>query len=263
MNRPEPPSVLVETRGNVALVTIDRPEALNALNQSTICQLQATFSDIARDRSVLGAVITGSGSKAFAAGADISEIASATPADAAAFTRAGQHLMDTIENLGKPVVAAVNGFALGGGCELALACSMRLCTPNARFGQPEVRLGLVPGYGGSQRLPTLVGKGRAMQMILTGEPVDAQEAHRIGLVNEVVEPDTLLTRAVALLDIIAGNGPMAVRFAMEAVNASTDTPMAHGLAYERSLFALCVGSEDGLEGTRAFLEKRRPSFKGR
>jgi enoyl-CoA hydratase len=208
-------------------------------------------------------ILTGAGDKAFIAGADISEMAAESPVDTEQRTRRGQAVMDLIENLGKPVIAAVNGFALGGGCETSMACTIRLATENARFGQPEVKLGLIPGYGGTQRLQRLVGKGRALQLILSGGMIDAQTAYRIGLVNEVVSSADLIPRAEAILAQINANAPLAVRYALEAVHKGSETSQSEGLIIESTLFALCAGTEDMREGTAAFLQKRAPQFKGR
>ncbi len=249
--------------GAIATLTIDRPKALNALNQATLAEIQRALQDAASDSSVHGVIVTGAGDKAFVAGADITEIASVSPQQAQAFTRNGQAVFDLVETLGKPVIAAVNGYALGGGCELAMACTLRIAAENASFGQPEVKLGVMPGFGGTQRLPRLVGKGRALQIILTAENIDAREAHRIGLVNEVVEPARLMARAEELLLKIIANAPLAVRLSMEAVNHGLEAGQAHGLALEGASFALCASTDDKREGTTAFLERRRPQFSGR
>ena len=256
-------NVLYEKKGPIAYVTINRPRVLNSLNKLTIVELKEAFED-ARDDSTLGGVIlTGAGDKAFAAGADISELASKTAVEAEEDTRFGQGVTSLIENLGKPVAAAVNGFALGGGCELAMACTFRIASESAKFGQPEVKLGLMPGYGGTQRLPRLVGKGRALQIVLSGEIIGAQEAYRIGLVNEVVPSENVIARTEEILIRIIANAPLGVKFSIEAVNRGAETSLAEGLALEASLFALCVGTEDKKEGTSAFLAKRAPQFRGR
>jgi enoyl-CoA hydratase len=212
---------------------------------------------------VRGVIVTGSGDKAFIAGADISELAHVTAVGAAKSSSFGQAVLDLIENLGKPVIAAVNGFALGGGCETAMACTIRVAAEHAKFGQPEVTLGLIPGGGGTQRLPRLVGKGRALQLILSGAMISAQEAYRIGLVNEVVPTTELLTRAEAILKQVFANAPLAVKFSLEAVNKGMETSQAEGMSLEASLFGLCAGTEDKQEGTGAFLQKRTPQFQGR
>ena len=256
-------NVLYEKKGAIAYVTINRPKVLNALNLATWQDLDAAFEDAKNDAAVRGVILTGAGDKAFAAGADISELAEVSAVEAEASSRVGQAVLDLVENLGKPVVAAVNGFALGGGCETAMACTIRLAVEHARFGQPEVRLGLLPGGGGTQRLPRLVGKGRALQLILTGGMIDAAEAHRIGLVNEVVPAGELIARAEAILGAIAGNGPVAIRLALDAVNKGVETSQSGGLALEAAYFGLCAGTQDKAEGTAAFLEKRVPRFQGR
>jgi enoyl-CoA hydratase/carnithine racemase len=212
---------------------------------------------------VRGVILTGSGNKAFIAGADISELAKVTAFEAEQSSRFGQEVLDLIENLGKPVVAAINGFALGGGCETAMACTIRIAVEAAKFGQPEVKLGLVPGGGGTQRLPRLVGKGRALQLILSGEMISAQEAYRIGLVNELVPSPELITRAETILKKIAANAPIAVRFALEAANKGVETSQSEGLLLEAAYFGLCAATDDKKEGTTAFLEKRVPHFIGR
>ena len=210
-----------------------------------------------------GVILTGAGDKAFLAGADVSEIAHITAVDAERSSRYGQDVLTLIENLGKPVIAAVNGFALGGGCETAMACTIRVASEHSRFGQPEVTLGIIPGGGGTQRLPRLVGKGRALQLILSGAMITAQEAYRIGLVNEVVPATDLIPRAEAILKQIFANAPVAIRFSLEAVNRGLETGQAEGMALEASLFGLCAGTEDKKEGTQAFLQKRAATFKGR
>ena len=225
--------------------------------------MTTVFEEAGEDSEVLGVILTGSGSKAFIAGADISELARLSAVEAEHFTRNAQAAFDLIENLGKPVIAAVNGFALGGGCEIAMACTIRLAAEGAKFGQPEVKLGIVPGFGGTQRLPRLVGKGMALQLILSGEMITAQEAWRIGLVNEVVPAAQLIPRAEDILKTISRNAPLSIKFAIEAVNKGLDTSQAEGLVLERSLFAICSATEDKKEGTSAFLEKRAPRFQGR
>src|SRR6202140_5140257 len=211
-------NVLYEKKGSIAYVTVNRPKVLNALNTPTWTDLQAAFEDAKADTSVHGVILTGAGDKAFIAGADISELADVDAYGAEESSRFGQGVLDLIENLGKPVIAAVNGFALGGGCETAMACTIRLATEDAKFGQPQVKLGVIPGAGGTQRLPRLIGKGLALQLILTGSTIDAQEAYRIGLVNEVVPQAELIGRAEAILTEISANAPLAVKFALEAVN---------------------------------------------
>ncbi len=256
-------SVLYEKKDAIAYVTLNRPKVLNALNKTMVAELKAAFEDARDDSTVRGIVLTGAGEKAFAAGADISEVLNDSPLEAEEKTRFGQALTSLIENLGKPVIAAVNGYAVGGGCELAMACTIRLASETAKFGQPEVKLGIMPGYGGTQRLPRLVGKGRALQLILSGDTVSAQEAYRIGLVNEIVPNAALIPRAEAILQQMASNAPVGVKFSIEAVNKGLETSLDEGLLIEASLFALCAATEDKKEGTSAFLAKRPPKFQGR
>jgi enoyl-CoA hydratase/carnithine racemase len=256
-------NVVYEKKGAFAYVTVNRPKVLNALNKATWADLRTSFEDARDDAAVRGVILTGAGNKAFIAGADISELARVTAFEAEQSSRFGQEVLDLIEDLGKPVIAAVNGFALGGGCETAMACTIRIAVENAKFGQPEVKLGLIPGGGGTQRLPRLVGKGRALQLILSGEMISAQEAYRIGLVNEIVPATDLITRAEAFLKQIAANAPIAVKFALEATNKGMETSQSEGLLLEASYFGLCAATEDKREGTSAFLEKRAPQFRGR
>jgi enoyl-CoA hydratase len=256
-------NVVYEKQEGLAYVTVNRPKVLNALNTPTWKDLRTAFEDARDDSAVRGVILTGAGDKAFVAGADISELAHVSAVEAEKSSRFGQEVLDLIENLGKPVVAAINGFALGGGCETAMACTIRIAVDTAKFGQPEVTLGLVPGGGGTQRLPRLVGKGRALQLILSGEMISAQEAWRIGLVNEVVPAAALITRAEAILKKISSNAPIAVKFALEAANKGLETSQSEGLLLEASYFGLCAATEDKKEGTTAFLEKRRPQFRGR
>ena len=256
-------NVLYAKKGAIAYVTVNRPKVLNALNTPTWKDLRTAFEDARDDTAIRGVILTGAGNKAFIAGADIGELAHVAAFEAEQSSRFGQEVLDLIENLGKPVIAAVNGFALGGGCETAMACTIRLAVDTAKFGQPEVTLGLVPGGGGTQRLPRLVGKGRALQLILSGEMISAQEAYRIGLVNEIVPAADLVPRAEAILKKIASNAPIAVKFALEAANKGLDTSQGEGLLLEASYFGLCAATEDKKEGTSAFLEKRAPKFQGR
>lgn len=256
-------NVLYEKRNGIAYVTINRPKALNALNTPTWRDLRKAFEDVRDDGSIRGAILTGAGDKAFVAGADITELATLGAFEAAQASRFGQGVLDLIENLGKPVIAAVNGFALGGGCEAAMACTLRIAVERASFGQPEVKLGLLPGGGGTQRLPRLVGKGRALQLILSAQPIDAREAWRIGLVNEVVPPADLIARSEAILRQIASNAPVAVKLALEATNKGLEASQDEGMLLEASYFGLCAATEDKREGTKAFLEKRAPQFRGR
>jgi len=256
-------NILFEKKGAVAYVTVNRPKALNALNMATMEELRTAFTDIQQDNSIRAAILTGAGEKAFVAGADINELAQQDAVSGKAFAHRGQSVLDLIENLGKPVIACINGFALGGGCELALACTLRLASENAKLGQPEVKLGIIPGYGGSQRLPRLVGKGHAMQIVLSGEMISAQEALRIGLVNEVVPAAELIARAEAIAAKITANAPLAVQYAMEAVNKGMEMPLAEGLFLEATLFGVCCATADKKEGTSAFLEKRAAQFQGK
>jgi enoyl-CoA hydratase len=258
-----PENVLYEKKGGISYVIVNRPKVLNALNTPTWRDLRTAFEDARDDATVHGVILTGAGNKSFIAGADVSELAQATAVDAERSSRFGQEVLDLVENLGKPVIAAVNGFALGGGCETAMACTIRIAVDSAKFGQPEVALGLLPGGGGTQRLPRLIGKGRALQLILSGEVISAQEAYRIGLVNEVVPAVDLMTRAEAILRKIASNAPVAVKFALDATNKGMETSQGEGLLLEASYFGLCAATEDKKEGTTAFLEKRTPQFRGR
>src|SRR5271168_3546571 len=256
-------NILYEKKNSIAYVTVNRPKVLNALNMATMEELRSAFTDAKNDASVRVCILTGSGEKAFIAGADIAELAKQDAVSGKEYTHRGQSVLDLIENLGKPVIACINGFALGGGCEIAMACTMRLASETAKLGQPEVKLGIIPGYGGTQRLPRLVGKGVAMQLVLTGEMITAQEAHRIGLVNEVVAPAELIPRAEAIAAKIIANAPLAVQYAMEAVNKGMEMTLAEGLYLEAVLFGMSCATEDKKEGTAAFLEKRAAAFKGK
>ena len=256
-------NVLYEEKNSIAYITVNRPKVLNALNRRTFEDLKTAFENARSDTSVRGVILTGAGDKAFIAGADISELATTTAVEAEDGSRFGQEVLNLIENLGKPVIAAISGFALGGGCETAMACTMRVASEHAKFGQPEVKLGLLPGGGGTQRLPRLVGRGRALQMILSGEMISAQEAHRIGLVNEVVPASEVIPRAEAILKQIFTNAPLAIRYSLEAVNRGLETSQSEGQALEASFFGLCAGTEDKKEGAQAFLQKRSPQFQGR
>src|SRR5690348_10631289 len=256
-------NVKLEKKNAIAYVTIDRPKVLNALNMATMQELWQVFSELKDDKQIRVVILTGSGEKAFVAGADINELAKNNPVEAKAYTHKGQATLDLIENLGKPVIACINGFALGGGCEIAMACTMRLASENAKLGQPEVKLGIIPGYGGTQRLPRLVGAGLAMQMLLTGEMISAQEAHRIGLVNEIVPAARLISRADEIAVRIIANAPLAIQYCMEAVNQGMNTSLEEGLFLEATLFSVCCASEDKKEGTTAFLEKRPAKFEGK
>src|SRR5437868_7166906 len=256
-------NILLEKKNSIAYVSVNRPKVLNALNMATMEELRVAFTDIKDDAAIRVAILTGSGEKAFIAGADISELAKHDAVSGKEYTHRGQSVLNLIENLGKPVIACLNGFALGGGCEIAMACTMRLASDNAKLGQPEVKLGIIPGYGGTQRLPRLVGKGLAMQLVLSGEMITAQEALRMGLVNEVVPAAELISRAEALAQKIVANAPVAVQYAMEAVNKGMEMTLSEGLYLEATLFGLCCATEDKKEGTTAFLEKRAPQFKGK
>ncbi|HET7085405.1 MAG TPA: enoyl-CoA hydratase-related protein [Rhizomicrobium sp.] len=256
-------NVLYERKGDIAYVTLNRPKVMNALNMPTWADLRTAFECARDDASVRGVILSGAGGKAFIAGADINELTRMTAVEAEQSSRFGQEVLDIIENLGKPVVAAINGFALGGGCETAMACTIRIAADAARFGQPEVKLGLLPGGGGTQRLARLVGKGRALQLILSGEMIDAREAWRIGLVNEITPAADLIARAEAILKQISANAPIAVKLSLEAVNQGMETSQSEGLRLEASYFGLCASTEDKKEGTAAFLEKRLPKFSGR
>jgi enoyl-CoA hydratase len=252
----------IERSGRVATITVDRPEKRNALNAVVRRELVQALDSMEMDDEVRVVVVTGAGDKAFVAGADIGEFADRTPIQQRAAME-GRRVFDVVAAFPKPIIAAINGYALGGGCELALACDLRIAARSARFGQPEVNLGILPGGGGTQRLPRLVGSGRAMRLILTGELIDAETAERIGLVDEVVDDDTLRERAAALAGRIAGHSPVALRLIKEAVRAAAEMPLTAGLAFERELFVTAFSSEDRTEGVAAFLEKRAPDFRGR
>lgn len=251
----------LDVSDRIATITISRPEKMNALDDATVGELGAAIDEARLRDDVAGVIITGAG-RAFVAGADIAELASQTPMVAKARARAGQEVLRRIETSPKPVIAAVNGFALGGGCELAMACHIRIASDKAKFGQPEVKLGLTPGYGGTQRLPRLVGKGRALELLLTGDMIDAADAHRIGLVNRVVRDDELLPSARAMLRLIIANGPLAVALCIEAVDRGLEMPLEAGLVLEANHFSVSAATEDMSEGTSAFLEKRTPNFRG-
>jgi enoyl-CoA hydratase/carnithine racemase len=256
-------NILLERDGAVAIVTFNRPAVLNALNAQTLDELRRVLLDLQADAAVRVVVLTGAGEKAFIAGADINELARQTPASGRDLARTGQAVLDLIETLGKPVIAAINGFALGGGCEVALACTLRIAAESAKLGQPEINLGIIPGYGGTQRLPRLVGKGRALELLLTGAPISAADAWRIGLVNRVVPANELMTSTRQLASALARQAPIAMRYILEAVNHGLEMPTADGLHLEATLFGLVATSDDMREGTRAFLEKRKPEFTGR
>lgn len=255
-------TLTLERRDGIAKITINRPEKLNALNRQVMQDLRACLQQLKSDPEIRVVILTGSGPNAFAAGADIRELADLSSAEALNASKFGQRLFDSIENLGKPVIAAINGFALGGGCELAMACTIRIASENAVLGQPEIKLGLIPGYGGTQRLPRLIGKSRAVEMILTGDPIAAQEALRLGLVSGVVPAGELLETAERMARTIAANAPRSVEYALQSVNQGMELPSAQGQSLESSLFARCFETADMKEGTRAFLEKRLPKFTG-
>ncbi len=255
-------TLLFELTDGIARITVNRPDKLNALNAIVIAELGDAVTRIETDSAVRGVIVTGSGQKAFVAGADISELTEQGATGGRARALAGQQVFRRLERCGKPVIAAVNGFALGGGCELAMACHLRVASENARFGQPEVKLGIAPGYGGTVRLPRLVGRPRALELLLTGEMIDAAEAHRIGLVNRVVPAARLLSETEALLKTILSQGPLAVRACLEAVDAGLEMGVDQALLLEANYFGLLSATEDMREGTKAFLEKRTPVFKG-
>ena len=255
-------NLLVEHRDGIAIVTINRPDKLNALNDRTVDELGEAFTAIGADASIRGVILTGTGEKAFVAGADIAELSTQSPVDGKERSIRGQKVLDRIEDLGKPVIAAVNGFALGGGMELALACHLRVASEKAKFGLPEVKLGIIPGYGGTVRLPRIVGRGRALELILTGEMIDAAEAHRIGLANRVVPAGTTLAEARALMTKILANGPVALRLALESASHGEDAAVREGLTLESNLFGLLATTTDMREGMGAFLEKRAANFTG-
>ena len=252
----------LQREGAVAVVTVNRPKVLNALNVATLDELAATMRQLQRDETVRCVIVTGAGEKSFIAGADINELAALTPAAGREHARAGQAVFDIIEQLGKPVIAAINGYALGGGCELAMACTLRIAADTARLGQPEINLGLIPGFGGTQRLARLIGAGRALELLLTGEPIGAAEAYRLGLVNRVVPAADLMVEARQLAATIAAKAPIAVRYMLEAVRCGVQLPLGEAQALEATLFGLVASTADMREGTRAFLEKRPPEFKG-
>jgi enoyl-CoA hydratase len=255
-------NLLVERDGAVLIVTINRPDKLNALNTRTVTELGQAMDAAQADPEVKAIILTGAGEKSFVAGADINELAVQSPVNGREHARSGQAVFDKIERLGKPVIAAVNGFALGGGCELAMACTIRMAADHAKFGQPEINLGLIPGYAGSQRLPRLVGRGRALELLLTGAQIAAEEAWRIGLVNKVVPGAQLMTDARALAQQLASKAPIAVRYILDAVAGGLEMSFADAQTYEATLFGLIATTDDMREGTRAFLEKRKPAFKG-
>jgi enoyl-CoA hydratase len=256
-------NIKFEKDGAVATITVDRPKVLNALNDDTITELHHCVDGISRDRAIRCVIITGGGEKAFVAGADIGELAVCDVVSGKATCDKGQDLFFKIENLPQPVIVAINGFALGGGCELAMAGDIRLASEKAKLGQPEVNLGIIPGYGGTQRLAKIVGPGKARQMIFTGDFVDAKEAHRVGLVDEIYSPEELIPKAKEMAEKIASKGPLAIKAAKEAINTGLYVNLRAGCELEGTLFAGICASEDKTEGTTAFLEKRKPEFKGK
>jgi enoyl-CoA hydratase len=256
-------NLLLERDGGVAILTINRPKVLNALNSQTLDELRRAILELKGDDGVRAVVLTGAGEKSFIAGADINELAAQTPVSGREHAMTGQHVLDLIEHLGKPVIAAINGFALGGGCELAMACTIRIAADTAKLGQPEINLGLIPGYGGTQRLTRLIGRGRALELLLTGDQVTAQEAHRLGLVNRVVPAAELMAEAKKLAATLAAKAPIAIRYILDAVDKGVEMPFAQAQVFEATLFGLVASTEDMREGTRAFLEKRKAEFKGK
>ncbi|MFQ5707695.1 MAG: enoyl-CoA hydratase-related protein [bacterium] len=256
-------NILFEAKDSIAYLTINRPKVLNALNTQTMREIQAALEHVKMDRLLGGVIVTGAGDKSFIAGADIKELATLDPVGAKEFSLASQDSLSLIEHFPKPVIAAVNGYCLGGGCEFAMACHMRVASEKAQFGQPEVNLGIIPGNGGTQRLPRLIGKGRAIELILTGNFIDAREAYRIGLVNKVTPPEQLIATAEELLQTILTKGPIAVKLSLEAINHGLEMTLEEGGRLESNLFGLCFSTQDMQEGTRAFIEKRKPDFKGK
>jgi len=256
-------NIVTQDEGRVRILTINRPEAMNALNKETLTELRRAMLDTYNAASIDAVVITGAGEKAFVAGADIAELSNENSGSGRQFALFGQEVFLSVERSPKPVIAAVNGFALGGGCELALACHIRIAAENAKFGQPEVNLGIIPGYGGTQRLPRIIGQGRANELILTGAIIDAQEAYRIGLANLVVPRGETLAKATEMAALIGSKGQVAVRHALMALCAVQESSLQEGLRQEAALFGLCCGSDDFKEGTAAFLEKRKPGFQGK
>ena len=253
----------IEHDGAVAVVTINRPKVLNALNTATLDELRRTILSLKHDNGVRVVVITGAGEKSFVAGADINELAVQTPTAGRDHAMRGQHVLDLIENMGKPVIAAINGYALGGGCELAMACTIRIAADTVKIGQPEINLGIMPGYAGTQRLARLVGRGRALELLLTGDQIGAADAHRLGLVNRVVPAADLMTEVRKIASVLASKPPIAMRFIIDAVNKGLQMAFPDAQVFEATLFGLVATTEDMREGTKAFLEKRKPEFRGK
>ena len=256
-------NLLIERDGAVAILTVNRPKVLNALNTRTLDELRRAILELQHDEAVRAVILTGSGEKSFVAGADINELAVQSPTSGREHAVTGQHVLDLIEQMGKPVIAAINGYALGGGCELAMACTIRIAADTAKLGQPEINLGIIPGYAGTQRLARIVGKGRALELLLSGDQVTAAEACRLGLVNRVVPAAELMAEAKKLAATLAAKAPLAVRYILEAVNQGLEMPFAQAQVFEATLFGLVASTDDMREGTAAFLEKRKPAFKGR
>jgi enoyl-CoA hydratase/carnithine racemase len=256
-------NLLIERDAGVVVLTVNRPKVLNALNTQTLDELRRAILDLKHDAAVRAVILTGAGEKAFVAGADINELAVQSPTGGREHAVRGQHVLDLIEHLGKPVIAAINGYALGGGCELAMACTIRIAADTAKLGQPEINLGILPGYAGTQRLARIIGRGRALEMLLTGDQLSAQEAHRLGLVNRVVPAASLMAEARALAATLASKAPIAVRYILEAVHKGLEMPFPQAQIFEATLFGLVASTDDMREGTKAFLEKRKPDFKGR
>ncbi|MEJ2135386.1 MAG: enoyl-CoA hydratase-related protein [Desulfofustis sp.] len=256
-------NLLCEIDNNIGLVTVNRPKSLNALNPETLIELEALFGELAQKDELTGVILTGAGDKAFVAGADISAMQDYDVLAGRQFGRLGHRALNAVAALPQPVIGAINGFALGGGCELALACDIRICSENAKFGQPEVNLGVIPGFGGTQRLPRLVGTGQALELMLTGDMIDAQEACRIGLVNRVVAQDELIAHCFGIMEKIGQKGPLAIKLCKEAVQSGMEMDLTRACRYEADLFSVCFASADQSEGMKAFLEKRKAEFKGK